>query len=257
MDDNVKFVTVDAANVEEHGFFCYKSKPKSEGYQWKLDWLRQRFAEGLRIELVYEGSRSVGFVEYMPGEATWRVVDAPNYLVVHCLWVIGRAKKKGYGSRLIEDVVEEARRQGKDGVVMVSSSGNWLSKDKIFLKSGFEKVGSAPPSFSLLVKKLNSAPDPAFPEDWEKRAAVYGPGVTIVYAEQCPYMPDAVQQAVDGFAERGIEAEVVKYGSSAEVREKSPSAYGVFGIVCDGQLFAYHYLGKKEWRQFDEAWLER
>ncbi len=251
----VRIVTVDSTNVEEEGFFCYKSKPKSEGYQKKLAWLHERFAEGFTLKILYEGKRSVGYIEYMPGEQTWRVVEAPNYLVIHCLWVVGSGKKKGYGTRLLEECLEDARRRGRDGVVMVSSKGNWLAKDKIFLKNGFEVVDSAPPSFSLLVKKIQAAPNPAFPQDWEQRLERYASGVTILYADQCPYMPDAVQKAVDEFAARGIEAQVVKLESSAEVRAKSPTAYGVFGIVCNGRLLSYHYLGKKELRRLDEEFL--
>jgi L-amino acid N-acyltransferase YncA len=255
MKDSVEIITVDATNVEEYGFFCYKSKPKSPGYQKKLNWLRQRFAEGLRIKILYEGSRSFGFIEYIPGEHTWRVVEAPDCLVVHCLWVVGRGKKKGYGSRLLKECVEDARQQGKRGVVMVSSKGNWLANEKVFLKNGFENVGSAPPSFSLLVKVIKAGPEPVFPQDWEKRLEQFPSGATIVYADQCPYMPDAVQGAVDEFAARGIEAKVVRLESSAEVRAKSPTAYGVFGIIFEGRLLTYHYLGNKELRRLDEEFL--
>ena len=124
MSDSVEIVTVNGTSVDEYGFFCYKSKRKSEGYRKKLHWLRERFAEGLKIHIVYEGDRSVGFVETIPGEHTWRVVEAPNYLVVHCLWVVGRGKKKGYGSRLLDACVEDAQQQGKFGVAMVSSRGH-------------------------------------------------------------------------------------------------------------------------------------
>ena len=51
MTDSVGTITVDATNVEEYGFFCYKSKPKSEGYQRKLKWLKARFLEGMKIKL--------------------------------------------------------------------------------------------------------------------------------------------------------------------------------------------------------------
>jgi L-amino acid N-acyltransferase YncA len=256
MNDSVEIITVDGTNVEEYGFFCYKSKPKSQGYRKKMRWLRRRFMEGLRIKILYENGRSVGFIEYIPGEHTWRAVEAPDYLVVHCLWVVGRGKKKGYGSRLLNECVEDARRQGKHGVAMVSSRGNWLAHEKVFLKNGFEKVGSAPPSFSLLVKKVKAGPGPVFPRDWDERLGYYSSGVTIVYADQCPYMPDAVQQAVDAFAARGIAAKVVKLESSAEVRAKSPTAYGVFGVVCGGRSLTYHYLGKKELRRLDEEFLQ-
>ena len=217
--------------------------------------MRPRFEEGLRIKILFEDKRSVGFIEYIPGEHTWRVVEAPGYLVIHCLWVVGRAKVKGYGSRLLNECVEDARQQGKSGVVMVSSRGNWLANEKVFLRNGFENVGSAPPSFDLLVKKVKEDPEPVFPQDWEERQKQYSSGVTIVYADQCPYMPDAVQQAVDAFATRGLEAKVVKLENSAEVRAKSPTAYGVFGIVIDGRLFTYHYLGRKELKRLDEEFL--
>ena len=245
-------MTVDAGNVDTHGFFCYKSKLKSPGYGHKLAWLRERFEEGLTIKMVYEGKRSVGFIEYIPGEYTWRVVDAPGYLVIHCLWVVGRAKGKGYGSRLLDECIEDAKRQGKHGVVMVSSRGNWLAHEKVFLKSGFEQIGSAPPSFQLLVRQTGDGPRPAFPENWDERLASFGPGVTLVYADQCPYMLDAVSHAVQVLEERGLEVKTVRLDDVRDVRERSPSPYGVFAIVMDGQLFSYHYLGSKEIRQLDE-----
>jgi L-amino acid N-acyltransferase YncA len=255
MNESFEIVTVDETNIDEHGFFCYKSKPKSPGYQKKMDWLRARLAEGLRIKILYENDRSVGFIEYIPGEYTWRVVDASGQLVIHCLWVVGRGKKKGYGSRLLGECVDDARVQGKSGVVMVSSRGNWLASEKVFLKNGFAEVGSAPPSFKLLVKPLNGSSEPAFPQDWEQRLAQYSPGATIIYADQCPYMPNAVQYAIDQFAARGIEARVVRLENSAEVRAKSPTPYGVFAIIVEGKLLTYHYLGTKELRRLDEEFL--
>ena len=107
MGQNVEIITVAATNVAQYGFFCRKSKPKSEGYRRKLDWLEQRFSEGMRIKIVHEDGRSVGFIEYIPGEFTWRAVRAKGYMVIHCLWVVGRAKGKGYGSRLLNDCEEE------------------------------------------------------------------------------------------------------------------------------------------------------
>ena len=45
--------------------------------------------------------------------------------------------------------------------------------------------------------------------------------------------------------------------NSSEVRARSPTAFGVFGIVCDGRLLTYHYLGQKELRRLDEGFLEQ
>ncbi len=136
---------------------------------------------------------------------------------------------------------------------MVSSRGNWLANEKIFLKNGFESIDTCPPSFNLLVKRLQEGASPRFPDNWEQRLSSYGSGITVVYADQCPYMPDAVSQAVEAFKERGFQARLVKLKDGEDVRKKSPSPYGVFGIVNDGKLFAYHYLGKKELRRLDEG----
>jgi ribosomal protein S18 acetylase RimI-like enzyme len=246
MSDEVKIVTVDATNVEEEGFFCYKSKPKSEGYRRKLDWLRARFAEGLRIRILYQGRRSVGFIETMPGEAAWRAVRAPGYTVIHCLWVVGQGKGRGYGTRLLNACVEEARAAGRHGIAVVTSSGVWLAKSKLFLRNGFQVVDRAPPSFELLVSRFDETPPPAFPTDWAERQRSYGPGLTVVYSDQCPYTPDAVRLALEAASRRSIPARALQLTSGREVQERSPSAYGVFGIVYEGRLLSYHYIGDKE-----------
>ena len=99
MDEAFEIITVDADNVDRHGFFCYMSKRKAPGYAQKCAWLAARFAEGLKLHMVHEtGGRTVGFIEYIPGEFAWRVVHAPGYLVIHCLWVVGKGKGKGFGT---------------------------------------------------------------------------------------------------------------------------------------------------------------
>ena len=246
MGDKAEIITVDTPNVGEYGFFCYKSKPKSAGYQQKLNWLSQRFSEGMRIKILYENGGSVGFIEYTPGESAWRAVRASNYLVIHCLWVVGRGKEKGYGSRLLNECIEDARRMQKHGVAMVTSSGNWLANKKVLLKNGFEPVDQAPPSFDLLVRKLNDAPLPAFPKDWDERLSRYGSGLTIVRSDQCPYVDNAVRAALEAAGEIGVETQVIELKSSQEVQDSAPSAYGVFNVVYDGKLLSYHSRSKKE-----------
>jgi len=110
MSDQVEIISVDATNVDELGFFCYKSKPKSAGYQHKLNWLKQRFPEGLRLEILYEGNRSVGYIEYIPGEYAWRAVKAEGYMLIHCPWVVG--KGKGNMPDAVKGDLEAAQERG-------------------------------------------------------------------------------------------------------------------------------------------------
>jgi hypothetical protein len=63
MDGIFEIITVDADNVDQHGFFCYMSKRKAPGYTQKRAWLTARFAEGLRLHMVHEiGGRTVGLL---------------------------------------------------------------------------------------------------------------------------------------------------------------------------------------------------
>ena len=259
MDEGYEIITVDAGNVDRLGFFCYMSKAKAPGYRQKRDWLMARFAEGLRIEMLHEtGGRTVGFIETIPGEYAWRAVNAAGYLVIHCVWVVGRGKGKGHGTRLLRTSLDEARRQRLRGVAMVAGDGVWLAGKQLFLKNGFEQVdvcacagaagasANAVPAFRLLVHSFSEAPNPVFPTDWAARQASFGDGFTVIRTPQCPYIDDATADLLQIAAERGIPARAVELTSAQEAQSLSPSPYGTFGIVRDGRLFSYHYLCRKE-----------
>jgi len=250
MDTEVRIVSVDETNVEKEGFFCYKSKPKTEGYQRKLAWLKERFTEGMQIKILYDGKRSFAFIEYIPGEYAWRAVHADDYMFIHCIWTVGSGKKKGYATRLLDLCIEEARAANMKGVAMVTSSGVWLVDKKILLKNGFEVVDHAPPKFDLLVKKFKDAPNPHFPVNWEERAAQFGDGLTVIRSDQCPYIPDAATAVQEYAGENGLPFQVVELRSAKEAQETSPSPYGLFSIVYNRQLLAYHYLLKKDFDKF-------
>lgn len=249
MSQAFEIVTVDASNVQQSGFFCYKSKPKSPGYQRKLSWLHQRFAEGMRIKLACTNGRSIGFIEYIPGEYAWRVLDAAGYMVIHCLWVVGKGKGQGGGSQLLETCVEDARRAGLDGVAMVTSRGNWLAGAQLLLKHGFEAVDAAPPAFQLLVRRFGRARPPTFPTNWDERLQRYGDGLTVFRSDQCPYLDNAVAVVQKAGQAQGLSTTVVELQSAPEVRDLAPSAYGVFGIAYKGQLLSYHYLSEQDLSQ--------
>ncbi len=247
--------TVDTSNLDEHRFFCYMSKPKSLGYHQKHAWLEARFAEGMQIKILHEvGGRDVAFIEYLPGEHAWRAVHAPGYLVIHCLWVVGKGKGKGYGSLLLQECLQEARTLGKHGVAMLTSDRIWLADKRILMKNGFEQVDQAPPCFQLMVATFGSGMQPSLPGDWEQRAQAFGPDLTVVRSAQCPYNENGANDLLGFARETGIPARAVDLTSAQEVQQYSPTAYGTFGIVLDGRVLAYHYLLRKD---FEKLMLER
>jgi len=165
MGEEFEILNIDANNIDQQGFFCYMSKGNSPGYKQKREWLEARFAEGMKIKIGHEkGYRDVGFIEYIPGEYAWRAEYEPGYMVIHCLWVVGKGKGKGYGSRLLQACLEDARSQNKLGVVMVSSEGVWVANKELFFKNGFKEVDKTPPSDGRLFSYYYLTP-----RDFEKR----------------------------------------------------------------------------------------
>jgi GNAT superfamily N-acetyltransferase len=254
MKEKIEIRTVDTSNIDESGFFCYMSKRKEAGYKQKRDWLEARFAEGMKIKILHEnGGRDTAFIEYIPGEYAWRAINASEYMVIHCLWVVGKGKGKGYGSRLIEECLEDARAQKMKGVAMLTSDHTWLAGKDIFEHNGFEEVDSAPP-FHLMSLRFRSAPAPSLPQNWDDRARAFGRGLTVIRTAQCPYIENGARDILAFAKEKGMRARSVELKSAQEVQEQSPSAYGVFGTVLDRKLLAYQYLLQKD---FEKLILER
>ncbi|NIT54726.1 MAG: GNAT family N-acetyltransferase, partial [Aliifodinibius sp.] len=201
---NYQIVTVNASNIDELGLFCVKNK-KHPGYIAKRSWLNQRFREGLRIKLIVTvDGQHAGFLEYTPGEYTWRVVNAPGYLVIHCIWVAShKFPCKGMASDLLNDCVQDAESNGKEGVAVVSSDGPWMASKNVFVKYGFEQVDEADPYFQLLIKRIGKGPLPAFPQNWEERLKPYR-GLQLLYTNQCPFIGKAVEELPPVAEKHGI-----------------------------------------------------
>jgi N-acetylglutamate synthase-like GNAT family acetyltransferase len=263
MKPKFEIKTVDASNVDEAGFFCYMSARKAPGYKQKREWLEQRFAEGLKIKIVHEiGGRDTAFIEYIPGRYAWRAIHAPGYMVIHCLWVVGKGRGKGYGNLLIQECLADARAQKMHGVVMLTSDRAWIPSREIFESNSFTEVASAPPAFQLMVARFGSGPsttlrtdsEPALPSNWDARAQAFGPGLTVIRTAQCPYLESHTSDILGMAKERRIQAKVIEFKTAREVQQQSPSAHGIFGIVLDGQLLSYQPLCKKV---FDKLLSER
>lgn len=123
----MKLIDVNKNNVAETGFFCKMSQKKNEGYKRKLEWLNARFDEGLKIKMLDIKKGLRGFIEYIPGNYAWRPVFADGYMFIHCLWVVGQSKGKGYAKLLVDECIKDAKKAGMNGVAMIVSEGNWLA----------------------------------------------------------------------------------------------------------------------------------
>ncbi len=242
----MKVIDVNPDTVLKSGFFCKRGQKNCEGYQKKLKWLAARFEEGMRVKMLNPAEGGRGFIEYIPGKYAWRPVQAEGYMFIHCLWIAGESKGKGYASQLLEHCLADASRKGMNGVAMVTSESDWLVSKRFLFGEGFESVDQAPPTFELLVNRFNRAIPPSFPKNWDERLRSFGDGLTIVRTDQCPYIDEGAQFAVDAARELGLKIKIVELNTCEEVHQRAPSPYGVFSVILNGRLLSYHYLSKKE-----------
>jgi L-amino acid N-acyltransferase YncA len=217
---------------------CGNKHADNLGHRRKTSWLKERYAEGLRYKVLRsEIFGDVGMIEYAPGNRTWRAVEAEGYLVIHCLWVKAEHKGKGLGSLLLDSCLKDAKKSKCRGVAVVTSSDAFMAGSDLFIKAGFVSVDRIPP-YELLVKKLQkTAPDPRFIVQRQRLLKRYEKGLTILAADQCPYVSKSVERIAEASRRLGLEPKVVRVGSAKESREL-PTPYGVFSILYDGKLIA-------------------
>ena len=234
-----EYVVVDthADNIGGCGFCGYKSG-KNEGRRRKLDWLKNRYAEGLRFKVLRSREcGDIGMIEYAPASHAWRPVEAEGYLVIHCLMVNSEHKGKGLGALLLDSCLRDAKKSKCRGVAVVTSSDSFMAGSDLFMKAGFVSVESSPP-YELLVKKFQkAAPDPRFIVERERVLKRYKKGLAILAADQCPMVAKCVKDIAEASRALGLKTKVVRVRSAEQSREL-PTPYGVFSIVYDGKLIA-------------------
>ena len=136
-----EYINITLDNIDQEHICCAISDKKhSEGVFNKKEWLKKRITEGhVFRKLNVQGKV---FVEYAPLEKAWVPIEGNGFLYIYCLWVSGKFKGHGYGKQLLEYVINDAKKKGKQGVCVISSKKkkSYLADKKFFLKYGFEVV---------------------------------------------------------------------------------------------------------------------
>jgi L-amino acid N-acyltransferase YncA len=246
-------------NIFDYGF-CGTKSIEHEGCRRKAEWFKKRLAEGMRYKVLYSKEKgAVGLIEYIPGKYAWRAIEADKYMVIHCLCIFYKPfREKGYASEMIDECMEDARKEKMFGAAVVTRKGPWMAGKEIFIKKGFEVVGQAPPDFELLVKKFKKdAPDPKFTGNYEKMLNKYGKGLTILWSDQCPFIVKAMKEIRETIEDRyGIEAKLI-HMKNHEDAQNAPSPYAIFSLIYDGRLQAFHPISSKRFMNIMDKELKK
>ena len=233
-----KYLTLTKENIEtEHICCAFSDKKCKESYELKKEWLKREFDNGFVFRRLDE--RAKVFIEYVPAEKAWIPVDAPGYLMINCFWVSGQYKGKGYGKALLQSAIDDAKEQGKHGLVTVAGTSkfHFMSDTKWLLKQGFETVDKLPYGFSLLVLKINpDALNPSFKECVSTGECEDKDGLVVYYTNRCPFAEYHVRNSLVNVAEsKGIPLKIVKL-QTLEQAQTAPTPATIFSLFYNGKF---------------------
>lgn len=231
-------IDINAENIKGEHICCAISDKKcSDSYQAKKNWLTKEFNNGYVFRRINE--RAKVFIEYGPSEKAWVPITANNYLNINCFWVSGKYKKNGYGKELLRTVIEDAKNQGKHGLVTVvgTKKFHFMSDTKWFLKQGFEEIEKTSSGFGLLVKKTNPKADlPHFNKSVKNGECSEKNGIVVYYSNRCPFAEfHAKNSLIETAKERNLPLKIIKI-ETLEQAQSSPSPATIFSLFYNGKF---------------------
>jgi len=235
---NSTFITLTKENIDtEHICCAFSDKKCRESYDLKKEWLKKEFDNGYVFRRLDE--RAKVFIEYGPAEKAWVPIEAPNYLMINCFWVSGQYKGKGYAKALLQQAIDDAVHQGKDGLVTIAGikKFHFMSETKWLQRQGFETVQSLPNGFILLVKKLNpDAALPSFKESTLTGACPDQEGIVVYYTNRCPFTEYYIQNILpETVKKRKLPLKIIKLATMEEA-QLSPAPATIFSLFYQGRF---------------------
>ncbi len=232
------FITLTKDNIDKEHICCaFSDKKCNEGYELKKQWLKKEFDNSYVFRRLDE--RAKIFIEYVPAEKAWIPVDAPNYLMINCFWVSGQYKGKGYAKALLQSTIDDARQQGKDGLVTVvgTTKFHFMSDTKWLLRQGFGTIEKLSSGFSLLAMKLNpKAKNPSFKESVKNGKCPDSKGLVVYYTNRCPFTEYYINNSLKETAQtKNIPLKIIKL-ETMDQAQGAPTPATIFSLFYNGKF---------------------
>jgi ribosomal protein S18 acetylase RimI-like enzyme len=235
---SANYITLNKENItKEHICCAFSDKKCAESYEAKKSWLTREFANGYVFRRLDE--RAKVFIEYGPAEKAWMPIHAPNFLAIGCFWVSGQYKGKGHAKALLQSVIDDAKKQGRDGLVAVvgKTKFHFMSDTKWLMRQGFETFGDLPDGFILLGKKLNpKAKNPHFMPCVRDDDRAEKTGITVYYSNRCPFTEYYVNtEWIQTAKNRNLPLKIIKL-ETMEQAQSCPTPATIFSLFFNGKF---------------------
>ncbi len=232
------YITLTKDNIRSEHICCaFSDKKCSESYELKKQWLTDEFDNDYVFRRLDE--RAKVFIEYGQAEKAWVPVTAPNYMMIGCFWVSGKYKKSGHGKMLLQETIEAAKNQGKDGLVTVAGTRkfHFMSDTKWLLRQGFDVCESTSSGFSLLSMDFNQTSNqPCFNNSVKNGKCPVNKGIVVYFSNRCPYSEYHVKESLtETAAKRHLPLKVIKL-DTMEKAQSAPTPATIFSLFLNGKF---------------------
>lgn len=237
-----EFVTITMDNLlTEHLCCAIADKKHQLGVEAKRSWLVERITEGHVFRKLDEKGKI--FIEYAPLETAWVPVIGDNYVYIYCLWVSGSFKGKGYAKELLDFCIEDARKQKKSGICILSSKKKtpFVSDKKFMQKFGFEVVDAAFDEYELLALSFDGI-KPQFSKS-VKESQLTDDSLTIYYRPQCPFIPNCIEQVQSYCEKNKIPLNLIPV-DTLEKSKNIPAVFNNWAVFYKEKFRTLHLLNE-------------
>lgn len=241
-----EFINITLDNIEEEHICCAIGDPKHQtGVDTKKEWMKERIREGHTFRKL--NARGKVFIEYAPLEYAWTPIKGNNFLYIYCLWVSGSFKGKGIAKDLIEYAIEDARKNGKNGICTISSKKKkpFLGEKKFFEHYGFKVVDSIG-DYELLSLSFTDE-NPHFMDN-ARKMKIDTSDFTIFYSPECPYTINGINEIREYAKNNNIPLHIEKI-DTLEKAKNVPCVFNNWANFKDGLFMSNTLLNKNSFEK--------
>ncbi|MDF2674352.1 MAG: acetyltransferase [Clostridiales bacterium] len=237
-----QFINLTLENIEKEHICCAISDKKHQaGVDIKKKWLQARIKEGHIFRKLNQKGKV--FIEYAPLETAWVPVEGDNYIYIYCLWVSGSFKNKGYGKKLLQYCIDEAKDQKKSGICVISSNKKkpFLSDKKFMEKNDFKVVDKIGEEYELLALSFDGS-NPRFKSN-AKKQTIDMKELVVYYGLQCPYIPNCVKEIKTYCDANKVKINFVKI-DTLEKAKNVPCVFNNWAVFYNREFKTLHLLNE-------------
>ena len=237
------YIQITKENIDKEHICCAMSGKQSV---MKKEWLKQRFEEGLVFYRSVE--RGKCFIEYIPAENAWIPIQADGYFYIDCLWVSGSLKGHGYSNELLQACVQDAKKQGRKGLCILSSEGRkreFLSDSKFLAYKGFSVADTSACGINLMYLPMEPDAQPPRFKECAKNPSVAGSGFVLYYTDQCPFTYYWVPRVEEAARTHGLPLKVIHI-TNKEQAQNAPTPFTTYALFKDGNFLTQSIQSDKK-----------